>query len=73
MREDINIDEVFSAADTGCVYDRVISGTEKLLIEKALKRAFGNQSIAAKLLGINRNTLRLKIRKLGIDVKKYRI
>ena len=57
----------------GRVYDKVISDTEKKLIEKALKRSFGNQSIAAKLLGISRNTLRIKIKKLNIDVSEFKI
>jgi DNA-binding protein Fis len=67
------VEEIFRAGRGSRVFADVIRDTERMLIEKALKRAFGNQSIAAKLLGINRNTLRLKIKKLQIDVKKYRI
>ena len=67
------MDDIFVATEKGKVYDKVIGDTERKLIEKALERAFGNQSIAAKLLGINRNTLRLKINKLDIDVKRYRL
>ena len=67
------MDDIFVATERGKVYDKVIGDAEKELIEKALERAFGNQSIAAKLLGINRNTLRLKISKLDIDVKRYRL
>ena len=54
-------------------YKKVIADAEKALIEKALERAFGNQTIAAKILGITRNTLRAKISKFSIDVKKYRV
>ncbi|MFQ5834980.1 MAG: sigma-54-dependent transcriptional regulator [bacterium] len=39
---------------------------EKSLIMEALKMARGNQSRAAKLLDISRNTLRYRIRKFGI-------
>ncbi|HNX91548.1 MAG TPA: helix-turn-helix domain-containing protein [Candidatus Omnitrophota bacterium] len=67
------IDRLFLTIGNGGVYDEIISETEQVLIEKALKRSFGNQSIAAKLLGINRNTLRMKIKKLNIDVRKHRI
>lgn len=65
--------DLFLAFNRGEVYDKVISRTEKVLIENALKASFGNQSIAAKLLGINRNTLHSKIRKMGIDVSKFKI
>ena len=66
-------DKIFLTIGKGKVYNKVIGETEKMLIQEALKRSFGNQSIAAKLLGINRNTLRTKIRKLKIDTKKFRI
>ncbi|MDY0004133.1 MAG: sigma 54-interacting transcriptional regulator [Polyangia bacterium] len=40
---------------------------EKKAIQDALRQAHGNQSEAAKILGIHRNTLGNKIRKYGID------
>jgi two-component system nitrogen regulation response regulator GlnG len=70
MRE---ADKIFLTIGRGKVYNKVISDTEKMLIREALKRSFGNQSIAAKLLGINRNTLRAKIRKLKINSRDFRI
>ncbi len=48
------------------VYDMVISCVEKPLIEVVLHRVGGNQTQAAELLGMNRNTLRKKIRTYGI-------
>jgi len=68
-----DIDELFFSDENGHIYDKVIGDTEKLLIEKALKKSFGNRSIAAKILGINRNTLRLKIKKMRIDVGQFKI
>ena len=65
--------DLFLAFNRGEVYDKVISRTEKALIENALKASFGNQSIAAKLLGINRNTLHSKIMKMSVDVSKFKI
>ena len=53
-------------------YHSVIEATEKPLIEKTLERTYGNQIKAAELLGINRNTLRSKIRKLGIEVNRWK-
>jgi Fis family transcriptional regulator len=45
------------------VYSMVIESVEKTLIEEILKRTQGNQSEAAEMLGINRNTLRTKMKK----------
>jgi len=50
------------------VYEMVLKNVEKPMIEVVLDRAEGNQTIAAKWLGINRNTLRKKIELLKIKV-----
>jgi len=49
------------------LYNRVIRQIERPLIEACLKRTGGNQLRAAEILGINRNTLRKKIRYLGLE------
>lgn len=51
------------------LYDMVIPEVEKSLILMVMKETRGNQIKASKLLGINRNTLRSKIKKLGIKVR----
>ena len=43
------------------MYEMVISTVEKPLLEAVMSRAEGNQSHAAEMLGINRNTLRRKL------------
>ncbi len=48
------------------VYDMVINCVEKPLLESVLQRLQGNQSHAAQVLGINRNTLRKKMKTHGI-------
>jgi two-component system nitrogen regulation response regulator GlnG len=55
--------------DSFNLYNMVIPEVEKSLIMMVLKETRSNQVKAAKLLGINRNTLRTKIKKLGIKVK----
>lgn len=62
-----NLEEAFKTAQTGEVYRSVLNEVERCLIEKALEQAGGNQLIAARILGLNRNTLRSKIKKLNIS------
>ena len=44
------------------IYDMVLCSVEKPLIETILARVNGNQTQAAQLLGLNRNTLRKKMK-----------
>ena len=48
------------------VYDMVINCVEKPLLESVLHRVQGNQTHAAQMLGMNRNTLRKKMKAHGI-------
>ncbi|MCT7375380.1 nitrogen regulation protein NR(I) [Chelativorans salis] len=50
------------------LYHRIVAEVEYPLILAALAATQGNQIRAAELLGLNRNTLRKKIRELGVDV-----
>ena len=43
------------------IYDMVVLTVEKPILEVVMTRADGNQSHAAQMLGINRNTLRKKL------------
>lgn len=43
------------------VYDMVLTSIEKPMLEVVMKHAAGNQTVAAEMLGINRNTLRKKL------------
>jgi Fis family transcriptional regulator len=50
------------------VYDMVIRNVERPLLEMVLDQAEGNQTVAAEMLGINRNTLRKKLQLLKIKL-----
>ena len=50
------------------LYDRILADVERPLFIAALAATHGNQIKAADLLGINRNTLRKRIRELDIEV-----
>ncbi|TRD12605.1 nitrogen regulation protein NR(I) [Erythrobacter insulae] len=56
---------------SGTVYAQALAAFEKPLIEHALGETSGNQLRAAKLLGINRNTLRKRIGELGIQPDRF--
>jgi len=61
-----SLDEYFRRLDgevpTG-VYDMVIGHVERAMLRNVMGRAKGNQTQAAELLGVNRNTLRAKLAK----------
>jgi Fis family transcriptional regulator, factor for inversion stimulation protein len=48
------------------VYEMVVSIVEKPILEVIMARAGGNQSQAADMLGMNRNTLRKKLQQHGL-------
>jgi two-component system nitrogen regulation response regulator GlnG len=52
------------------LYDRLLARVERPLIMQTLRATGGNQIKAAEILGLNRNTLRKKMRELGIDAKQ---
>jgi len=43
------------------IYDMVLRNVEQSMLETVMHHAEGNQTVAADMLGINRNTLRRKL------------
>ena len=57
---------VMGGTGRGHLHDLVITGVERPLLEMVLKETNGNQTQAANILGINRNTLRKKIQEYNL-------
>jgi two-component system nitrogen regulation response regulator GlnG len=62
--------EARDAGEDGVLYDRVLAAFEEPLIRLVLGETRGNQIRAAAMLGLNRNTLRKKIREHDIGVTR---
>jgi len=54
------------SADRGRLYRTVMARVERPLLRHVLQMSGGNQLKAARVLGINRNTLRKRLRVLGL-------
>ena len=68
----LHLDQYFDYHDDGMpppgLYQRILREIERPLIQKVLQVTKGNQVKAAEMLGLNRNTLRKKIKELEISV-----
>ncbi|MDD4894077.1 MAG: helix-turn-helix domain-containing protein [Candidatus Omnitrophica bacterium] len=69
----IELGDLFYIEKKGALYGSILDAVERPLIEYILERTEGNQLKAARILGLNRNTIRAKIKKLGIDPHKWKI
>ena len=64
------LDKYFSDLDghaPGDLYQLMLSEVEKPLLEKVIQHTEGNQTRASELLGINRGTLRKKLKQYGLE------
>lgn len=59
--------ERMGEVEASSVHRAVIAQVERPLIRKCLKWAGGNKLKAARVLGINRNTLSKKVKEYGIE------
>ena len=69
----LELSESFYNEKTGVLYKSILEAIEKPLLEDVLERTEGNQLKAAKILGINRNTIRAKIKKFSIDPNRWKV
>jgi len=63
-----DFENFFFCEKEGELYKFLLHIIEKPVIESVLRKTEGNQLKAAKILGINRNTLHTKIKKLNIYI-----
>ncbi len=68
----IGLEENLRKEKNGVLYKSVLEAVERPLLEHVLEKTEGNQLKAARILGINRNTMRTKIKKLGIQPDKWK-
>ena len=64
------LDQYFNDLDgdqPSAIYEMVINTVEKPLLLYIMNKTEGNQSKAAKMLGLNRNTLRKKLKQYNLD------
>ena len=69
----IELEESLYNEKKGRLYKSILEVIEKPLLEHILERTEGNQLKAARILGLNRNTIRSKIKRLGINVDKWKV
>lgn len=63
---------VSQMVERGILFDEAVSEFEKRFIKRVLDRANGNQSRAAEVLGIHRNTLSRKMAQYKLDHRRGR-
>jgi two-component system nitrogen regulation response regulator GlnG len=64
-------DEIYNI-NTKNVYGKMIEQIERIVIMKVLEQVEGNQILAAKILGLHRNTLHNKIKKFNINIRSFK-
>ncbi len=69
----IELEESLYNEKKGILYRSIMDTIERYVIEYVLQRTDGNQLQAARVLGINRNTMRAKIKRLEIQPQRWKI
>jgi len=63
---------ILQMVDRGILFDEAVGEFEKRFIKRVLDRNNGNQSRAAEVLGIHRNTLSRKMTEYKLDHRRPR-
>ena len=54
----------------GHLYEEIIAAVERLLFTRVLQHTHGHQARASELLGMDRSTLRTRLKSLGLSIDK---
>ncbi len=63
------VESLLQSGEKG-IYDRIIAEVDRVVLARVLRHTHGHQSQASDLLGLNRGTIRHKLRTLGMAVDK---
>jgi two-component system nitrogen regulation response regulator GlnG len=63
------VDDLLTSGVTD-IYGKLMREVERFLFRRVLRYTNGRQTQASELLGLNRTTLRYKLRDLGISIEK---
>src|SRR5262249_6869907 len=63
------VSEKLRAGETD-ILEKTYAAVDRIVLDAVLRRARGNQVYASQLLGVSRNTLRAKLRNLGMAIEK---
>lgn len=63
---------ILQMVERGILFDEAVGEFEKRFIKRVLDRTNGNQSRAAEVLGIHRNTLSRKMSEYKLDNRRLR-
>ena len=66
------VDALLRTGD-GDLHSKAIAAVERILFAKVLEHTRGNQGKACELLGLNRSTLRHRLRQLGLTIDKIAV
>jgi two-component system nitrogen regulation response regulator GlnG len=64
------LEQIEAAKDGVNLFDQITQDMQRPFLQLSMDFARGNQVHAAKMLGLNRNTLRKKIQELGVQSKR---
>ena len=68
--KDENLDVTIKPGGPDIAPEQVIAAVERVLLPRVLRYTHGHQAQASELLGLNRSTLRHRLRALGLAVDK---
>lgn len=70
VHEIVTLVDQLIADGQGNLHERAVSVLERILFTRVLQHTAGNQTLASALLGLSRNTLRVRMKALGFAIER---